>query len=324
MIREAIVDTFLELDSEFLVEANKRGLYCGSTAISVLMHQGDVDRGEEGTQTQRVNEVAVDTIGTSQDEEDSPSSSSSPEGKVETTPVGGTPPGQEPATFAPKGSLDVWIANLGDSSAVLCRNKQAIALSEPHTPMRESEAQRLKEANGWITEEKELFMGQLHRMDLEDPEISALVGEKVKWVTISRVCGELAVTRSLGDADFKDMLMKKKQDLFFAFPKDHSMTFTADLLTAEPEVRHITVEPGDDFLILASDGLWDVLSAQQAVDAVQILQKPVVETVPEWDDRPCELNKEHSLDDVAASLCSLALRLGSADNITVILVKFEF
>ena len=46
-------------------------------------------------------------------------------------------------------------------------------------------------------------MGQLHRMDLSDPDIVKAAEAVVQWTTISRVCGELAVSRALGDPDFK-------------------------------------------------------------------------------------------------------------------------
>jgi len=50
--------------------------------------------------------------------------------------------------------------------------------------------------------------------------------------------------------------------LFFPFPDDHPRTFCEDLVLATPEVREHTLEEGDDFLVLATDGLWDVLSPQ--------------------------------------------------------------
>ena len=40
-------------------------------------------------------------------------------------------------------------------------------------------------------------MGRLHRMDLSDPLVIGKAKE-VNWVTIHRVCGELAVSRSIG------------------------------------------------------------------------------------------------------------------------------
>ena len=35
------------------------------------------------------------------------------------------------------------------------------------------------------------------------------------------------------------------------------------MVIAVPEVRHLQLEDGDEFLILACDGIWDVLSNQE-------------------------------------------------------------
>ena len=94
----------------------------------------------------------------------------------------------------------VTVAWAGDSRAVLCRGGRAHDMSEAHNPNRPDEKERIEAANGWITVEKELMMSRLHQMDLSDPEIREQAEKKVKWVEISRVNGELAVARALGDA----------------------------------------------------------------------------------------------------------------------------
>ncbi|XP_010415374.1 PREDICTED: probable protein phosphatase 2C 14 [Camelina sativa] len=59
-----------------------------------------------------------------------------------------------------------------------------------------------------------------------------------------RVNGTLAVSRSIGDANLKKWVI------------------------AEPETRILKLEQDMEFLVLASDGLWDVVSNQDAVDTV--------------------------------------------------------
>ena len=44
---------------------------------------------------------------------------------------------------------------------------------------------------------RELYVGRLHMMDLSDPVVRDKA-KQVNWVTIHRVCGELAVSRSIG------------------------------------------------------------------------------------------------------------------------------
>lgn len=38
---------------------------------------------------------------------------------------------------------------------------------------------------------------------------------------------------------------------------------------AEPEVSHVAVQSGDAFLVLATDGLWDVLSNEAVIKLVK-------------------------------------------------------
>lgn len=63
-------------------------------------------------------------------------------------------------------------------------------------------------------------------------------------MTYGRVSGELAVTRSFGDIQYKHPHNKA----------------SADFVSVLPHIRVLDLQPSDEFLILASDGLWDVLS----------------------------------------------------------------
>jgi hypothetical protein len=63
-------------------------------------------------------------------------------------------------------------------------------VSDAHCPDRPDEQLRIEEAKGWITEEKELFVGRLHRMDLNDPDIAEQAASGIQWTTIYRVLGE--------------------------------------------------------------------------------------------------------------------------------------
>ncbi len=64
-----------------------------------------------------------------------------------------------------------------------------------------------------------------------------------------RINGSLNLSRALGDMDYK---------------QSKDLGPDAQMVTAVPEVRSLRLEPGDEFLILACDGIWDVLSNQQA------------------------------------------------------------
>eukprot|EP01111_Echinosteliopsis_oligospora_P004978 TRINITY_DN1813_c1_g1_i1.p1 TRINITY_DN1813_c1_g1~~TRINITY_DN1813_c1_g1_i1.p1 ORF type:complete len:570 (+),score=121.52 TRINITY_DN1813_c1_g1_i1:135-1844(+) len=107
-------------------------------------------------------------------------------------------------------------------------------------------------------------------------------------VQYDRISGDLAVSRSFGDIDFKH-----------PHNKSH-----ADFVSVKPHVQVVDLSPHDDFLILASDGLWDVLSHQDAVDVcARSFSDP-------------ELACEELVDE--------AIRKRSGDNVTVVFLKFKW
>lgn len=216
----------------------------------------------------------------------------------------------------------VLVANLGDCRAVLARGGNAVELSQDHTPKREQE--RIEIAGGWIRMEKELFLGRLSHMDLSDPAITVKAKvrrpaacrlpprraphpvappQKSHWVETYRVNGELAVSRALGDFSFKGRGLAESE---WHFPTDHPRTFQGDLVLAECEVSVNELQEEDEFIIIACDGLWDVVSSQLAVRYVKDrirdhLQRPT----PQF---ACD------------ELVRLALRLGTGDNVTAIVI----
>lgn len=197
------------------------------------------------------------------------------------------------------------VFNIGDCQAVICTDGIAIDMNITHKPGRADETERIINAGGWITEEKELYMGRLHRMDLSDPVVRDKA-EKVNWTTIHRVCGEIAVSRSIGDPDYKTFVPGKKvTDAFFLWPKDHDQIFHADLVIPQPEFMSVDLTNKDEFLIIASDGLWDVLTPEEAVIRTKEL-----------------LNLGKSTTIICEELADLALKLGSSDNVTIVLVQF--
>ena len=97
-----------------------------------------------------------------------------------------------------------------------------------------------------------------------------------------RVNGILATSRALGD-----LMLKEKK-----------------VLTAEPEFVQVDLKQVKArFVILASDGLWDVFTNEQAVQFVR--------------------EHFHEKDYGAASLVKKAIDLESLDNITVIIIKLS-
>lgn len=142
----------------------------------------------------------------------------------------------------------VRVACTGDSRAVLGRrnaagNWEAVALSTDQTGFNESEVARLA---------------------AEHP------GEK-DIIKDGRLLG-LAVTRAFGDGLWKwpkEVAEEAQQRLFGRRPRPGSIS--PPYLTAEPVITTTKISPQNgDFLIMASDGLWDNLSSEEAVGLVAL------------------------------------------------------
>lgn len=192
-------------------------------------------------------------------------------------------------------------ANIGDCRAVVSIGGQALDIIEEQTPGRADERARIEQQGGWVKEERELQLSKLHSMDLSDPEIQQRAERVVKWVTIHRVNGELAVSRAIGDLDYKGKALSRYE--YWAYPEGHDRVFHGDLVISVPECQEIEITPEFDFLILACDGLWDTIKSKEAVKYVA--------------DR---LNEGYSAKQASQSLANLAIRSGSSDNVSVVIV----
>lgn len=141
----------------------------------------------------------------------------------------------------------LYIANAGDSRVVLGRMEndvkevKAVQLSSEHNASME-----------FVREE-------LRALHPDDPQIVVLK-HKV-W----RVKGIIQISRSIGDAYLKKAEFNREPLLpKFRLPEP----FHKPILLAEPTVSVQRLYPEDQFLIFASDGLWEHLSNQEAVDIV--------------------------------------------------------
>lgn len=151
-------------------------------------------------------------------------------------------------------------ANAGDSRCVLGTNDMVKAMSEDHKPFDEGERKRIENAGG-----------------------------VVQW---KRVDGDLAVSRALGDFQYKN-----RDDL----PPQQQK------VSCEPDIVIHERSPNDDVLLLACDGLWDVMSNEEAIDKV----------------RSIYALGESNVVLIAEEMIDTALNKGSRDNISAIIVKLE-
>ncbi|KAL0447367.1 UNVERIFIED_CONTAM: protein phosphatase 2C 16 [Sesamum latifolium] len=185
-------------------------------------------------------------------------------------------------------SSHIIVANCGDSRAVLCRGKEPMALSVDHKPNREDEYARI-EASG---------------------------GKVIQW-NGHRVFGVLAMSRSK-----TLLLIMKFCPLYFLFAAAGDR-YLKPWIIPDPEVMIVPRTREDDCLILASDGLWDVLTNEEVCDIarkrIQLWHKKNAATLP--------LQRGEGIDPAAQAaaeyLSNRAMQKGSKDNISVVVLDLK-
>jgi len=87
-----------------------------------------------------------------------------------------------------------------------------------------------------------------------NPEEMSRIQKAGGWVEYNRVNGNLALSRALGD---------------FVFKRNTSMKAEEQIVIALPEVEVRTINKDWEFVILACDGIWDVVTNEEAVEFVR-------------------------------------------------------
>jgi protein phosphatase 2C family protein 2/3 len=174
------------------------------------------------------------------------------------------------------------VANIGDSRAVLCRSGRALDASIDHKPGRKEERERIEALGGrvGITEEDAFRV---------TPRACACLWACVSAGRPLRVFpGGLSVSRTIGDISMKQ-------------PAGSA------LVSSEPELFETRLTAADEFLILACDGTWDVMSSAQAIDFV----------------RGVLFRSNNDAGVASRALANEAFKRGSTDNISCVVVVFE-
>ncbi|XP_021729058.1 probable protein phosphatase 2C 8 [Chenopodium quinoa] len=137
-----------------------------------------------------------------------------------------------------------------------------------------------------------------HKPDRPDElaRIEAAGGRVINW-NGHRVLGVLATSRSIGDYYLKPYV------------------------SSIPEVTISKRTEADEFLILASDGLWDVISNEIACQVVRRCFMGRIKS-QEFFNQICKISSNRA-EVAAVLLAELAIAKGSKDNISVIVVDFK-
>jgi len=151
------------------------------------------------------------------------------------------------------------IANCGDSRGVCCTEGKPVLATQDHKPSNEPEKERIQNAGG--------------------------------SVMIQRVNGSLAVSRALGDFEYKNVEGKGP---------------TEQLVSPEPEFYIKTRdEVLDEFLVLACDGVWDVMSNEDICNFITHRMKV-----------------QDNLEIICNEVIDTCLYKGSRDNMSIIIIAF--
>lgn len=153
----------------------------------------------------------------------------------------------------------IFFGNCGDSRAVLSKGGKCVIATTDHKPVNPIEKERIQKAGG--------------------------------SVMIQRVNGSLAVSRALGDFEYKNV---------------QGMGPCEQLVSPEPEMIVQNRADDDEFLILACDGIWDVMSNDDLCDFVRSRMKLT-----------------SSLEAICNQVVDTCLYKGSRDNMSIVIVALK-
>ncbi|XP_058772982.1 probable protein phosphatase 2C 8 [Vicia villosa] len=186
------------------------------------------------------------------------------------------------------GNGDVDANNVGSTAAVVVVGKEEIIVANCGDS-------RAILCSGGVA----VALSRDHKPDLPDERerIEAAGGRVINW-NGSRVLGILATSRSIGDHCMKPFVI------------------------SQPEINVHGRTKSDEFVVVASDGLWDVVSNSFVCEVVKSclqghMRRNNSDNVRE------DLSIKGYAAEAAAILAELAMAKGSKDNISVIVIQLN-
>jgi len=174
-------------------------------------------------------------------------------------------------------------ANVGDSRAVLCRAGKAIDLTRDHKPNDPIEKARIESLGGKVN-----WFGPKDKEG--KPILKNKDGCRRTLTGVYRINRNLALSRAIGDRSERP------------------------LVSSQVEIEHVELDKErDEFIILASDGLWDVWESQEVI----YFCRRVLHKFRDTEDGKAVERVKRKLSKL---LVREALKRGSMDNITAVIV----
>jgi len=168
----------------------------------------------------------------------------------------------------------IYFANAGDSRAVICKNGIGYQMSHDHKPDSAKEKNRIYKSGGWVNE--------------------------------GRIKGNLNLSRSLGDFEYK---------------QDKNLPPEEQMITAYPEINIEIIDEKCQFIIVGCDGIWDCLTPQEACDYVRMRLYDPKTGLPRNNVKISKVIEE-MMDNIISDDIGNENGIG-CDNMTCIIIQFK-
>eukprot|EP00211_Chloroparvula_japonica_P007230 CAMPEP_0119137932 /NCGR_PEP_ID=MMETSP1310-20130426/24667_1 /TAXON_ID=464262 /ORGANISM="Genus nov. species nov., Strain RCC2339" /LENGTH=338 /DNA_ID=CAMNT_0007129077 /DNA_START=68 /DNA_END=1085 /DNA_ORIENTATION=+ len=199
----------------------------------------------------------------------------------------------------------VTIANLGDSRCVICRKGRLVLETKDHKPDDPAEQKRIEALHGVVRHQD---TARIYRPTGGDPNArrtfpaSLLVppapGSAPPSLASAPVGGGAVAAPNHGAAGRGGLALSRALgDLFYE-----------EVVPTNADIYEHTVGAEDDFIVIGSDGLWDVMSSQNACTFV-------TQYFNRYPDKSAE--------EGATAMVARALRLRSMDNVAAVVVRLS-
>ena len=176
------------------------------------------------------------------------------------------------------------IANVGDSRCILFKNKRLFFATKDHKPNSHSEKRRIESAGGSVFQSTAIVPLYQNGKMIEMP-----------WRVNP---GRLSVSRTFGDIEIKLEKFGGKKNV----------------VVSTPDIVEFELNDQYNFLVIACDGVFDVLSNMEILECIKIVLK-------------INKNKKRKINEICGDCASMIMKSslvkGSFDNVSCIVVAFN-
>jgi serine/threonine protein phosphatase PrpC len=189
----------------------------------------------------------------------------------------------------------LYVAGAGDARVVYCHGEHVIRATTDHKPNLEVEARRIRALGGMVR-----------------PDTEAAKQYRVCKLFSNGGFGGLAISRALGDFSWAPQITDEPTITTYKLPLPEASSTSSSKTNSSDEKKEKEIENDNEgiaeeeregaFLILGCDGVWDVLSDEEAASIVR---------------------REVDVLKASVRIRDHAYYLGSGDDIAVIVVRFS-